>query len=306
MPYPVGVPPSIRSTPSAGDTNGEEEVFVEEVADCLGLPVGMLIRRIEAGTVPGRRLDGPDGIRYRVVVPRSVLGYSASRPPAGGRPADGQDRGPGPTASPPPGQPADDDGDTPEWSLHGRAVSPAAMASSAPVATVPLVRLEEVGFPNVELARAPHGGGVDARELVAALLARWERSHEQRIDAEARLRWEPPLAQERARNRTRAAELEAARTEIAALIAERDDARREAERCILDLRTQLEEAIASSTDRAERIADRERAISARDRILDELRRDATARDREIANLRLRLEAEAARPEPAPRRGLFGR
>ena len=39
---------------------------VEEVARRLDLPLGILLRRVEAGDVPSRREEGPDGVRYMV------------------------------------------------------------------------------------------------------------------------------------------------------------------------------------------------------------------------------------------------
>ena len=39
---------------------------VEEVAQRLDLPLGILLRRVEAGDVPSRREEGPDGVRYLV------------------------------------------------------------------------------------------------------------------------------------------------------------------------------------------------------------------------------------------------
>src|SRR5450432_2943565 len=39
---------------------------VEEVARRLDLPLGILLRRVEAGDVPSRREEGPDGVRYLV------------------------------------------------------------------------------------------------------------------------------------------------------------------------------------------------------------------------------------------------
>src|SRR4030081_1953778 len=39
---------------------------VEEVARRLDLPLGILLRRVEAGDVPSRREDGPEGVHFLV------------------------------------------------------------------------------------------------------------------------------------------------------------------------------------------------------------------------------------------------
>ena len=39
---------------------------VEEVAQRLDLPLGILLRRVEAGDVPSRREEGPGGVHYLV------------------------------------------------------------------------------------------------------------------------------------------------------------------------------------------------------------------------------------------------
>src|ERR1700733_1248923 len=41
---------------------------VEEVAQRLDLPLGILLRRVEAGDVPSRREEGTDGVGYLVRV----------------------------------------------------------------------------------------------------------------------------------------------------------------------------------------------------------------------------------------------
>jgi hypothetical protein len=48
------------------ETEAEQELWVEDVASRLGLPVGMLIRRIEAGTLPAVAVASPEGVRYRL------------------------------------------------------------------------------------------------------------------------------------------------------------------------------------------------------------------------------------------------
>ena len=52
-------------TPRQQD-DAEVELTVEDVAARLGLPVGMVQRRIEAGLVPARRVESEHGVRYRL------------------------------------------------------------------------------------------------------------------------------------------------------------------------------------------------------------------------------------------------
>ncbi len=48
------------------DPGAEPYLPVEEVARRLDLPLGILLRRVEAGDVPSRREDGPDGVHFLV------------------------------------------------------------------------------------------------------------------------------------------------------------------------------------------------------------------------------------------------
>jgi hypothetical protein len=54
--------------PAATTTKPGTEPYlpVEEVARRLDLPLGILLRRVEAGDVPSRREDGPDGVHFLV------------------------------------------------------------------------------------------------------------------------------------------------------------------------------------------------------------------------------------------------
>jgi hypothetical protein len=67
------------SAPSA-ETEEEQELWVEDVASRLGLPVGMLIRRIEAGVLPARAVALPDGVRYRLKPAPSPSDAAAASP----------------------------------------------------------------------------------------------------------------------------------------------------------------------------------------------------------------------------------
>ena len=60
------MPTSNSTTVPTEQTDDDMELPVEEVAERLGLPVGMLVRRIEAGDIPARRIDDDEGAHYRV------------------------------------------------------------------------------------------------------------------------------------------------------------------------------------------------------------------------------------------------
>src|SRR5437016_6342214 len=53
---------------------------VEEVARRLDLPLAILLRRVEAGDVPARRIEGPEGVRYSLRL--SDLGIEPDRGPS--------------------------------------------------------------------------------------------------------------------------------------------------------------------------------------------------------------------------------
>src|SRR5260370_29488978 len=65
IPYACAVSSGLRPFMN-GDVSGRDEVPVEEVAGRLGLPVSMLIRRIDAGVLPGRRIQLDDRVAYLV------------------------------------------------------------------------------------------------------------------------------------------------------------------------------------------------------------------------------------------------
>jgi hypothetical protein len=195
---------------------------VEEVAQRLDLPLGILLRRVEAGDVPSRREEGPGGVRYLV-----RLGDLGIESPA----TDG-------LAAPPPPPP-------PEAANHQAPVDPApsvdvvgtAQPSSWPDKVVP-PPAEELAAE----AQTPHGRGgsvieigsneprrdvasmtsLDPRELVAGLLDRWERTLEQRIYSEQRQRFEAELNSRQNLVKQLQLELQTARAEHAAVQAEKD------------------------------------------------------------------------------------
>ena len=80
---------------------------------------------------------------------------------------------------------------------------------------------------------------IDPRELVAGLLDRWERTLEQRIYAEQRMRFEAELNNRQNLVKQLQLELQTSRAEQAAALAERDRRLAETERRTADLQGQL-------------------------------------------------------------------
>jgi len=52
------------------------------VAERLGLPLAILLRRVEAGDIPGRRVETPDGVRWSIRL--SDLGIDPEEPEGNG------------------------------------------------------------------------------------------------------------------------------------------------------------------------------------------------------------------------------
>ena len=197
---------------------------VEEVAQRLDLPLGILLRRVEAGDVPSRREEGPDGVRFLVRL--GDLGIESPLTDAHATPA------------PPP--PAAANGINHEAALDQTPtvdVVGTAQASSWPDKVVP-PPAEELAAE----AQTAHGRGgsmievgsneprrdvasmtsLDPRELVAGLLDRWERTLEQRIYSEQRQRFEAELNARQNLVKQLQLELQTARAEHAAAQAEKD------------------------------------------------------------------------------------
>ena len=194
---------------------------VEEVAQRLDLPLGILLRRVEAGDVPSRREEGPDGVRYLVRL--GDLGIES--PVSDGVAA----------AEPPPPPPAAVE--APADQSASVDVVGTAQTSSWPDKVVP-PPAEELAAE----AQTSHGRGgsmievgsneprrdvasmtsLDPRELVAGLLDRWERTLEQRIYSEQRQRFESELNARQNLVKQLQLELQTARAEHAAAQAEKD------------------------------------------------------------------------------------
>jgi hypothetical protein len=209
--------------PAATTTEQGDEPYlpVEEVAQRLDLPLGILLRRVEAGDVPSRREEGPDGVRYLV-----RLGDLGIESPMSDMPA----------APAPPAPPATLNHETPADPIPTVDVVGTAQPSSWPDKVVPPPAEElaaeatshgragsmiEIGSnePRRDVASMT---SLDPRELVAGLLDRWERTLEQRIYSEQRQRFEAELNSRQNLVKQLQLELQTARAEHAAAQAEKD------------------------------------------------------------------------------------
>lgn len=205
------------------------ELTVEEVAQRLGLPVDMLIRRIEAGDVPARRVDEEGRVRYLLHLDDLGAASEAMGGPAaevrgvlvGASPTEGASRmdelggaedGPvatdhidgWPTA-------ADLSADVEDLSTgveHGVAGGEAEALSLVDAGVDPYTELGAIAL--------------NGRDLVAGLLDRWERSLERRIHAEMRQRFDADLHERQSQVRRLELELRTARAEHAAIQSEKD------------------------------------------------------------------------------------
>jgi len=218
----------------------EPYVAVDEVAERLGLPLGVLVRRVQAGDVPARRIDGPDGPRYELRL--GDLGIEPSPP----TPDDRQGR------------------DDVELTGSGVPAAFARMPATAPeemtpvrpleieidevTAAVPPPRASEpteltlVDYPSSGPLAEIAGMQIDPRELVAGLLDRWERTLEQRIYAEQRQRFESELSARQNTVRELQLELKMTRADHAAQQAEKERVIAERERRLQDKERELETA----------------------------------------------------------------
>ena len=303
----------------------EEYLLVEEVADRLGLPLSVLMRRVEAGDIPARRIENENGVHYSLRL--SDLGIE-------GIPSDAGDASPyGPEPAPSgehehemptvdltgrriPGEAGDDREPAqpvPSWlhddhddrftDLRDDIDAAAAEGTSAeiaePVAVEDAPVFDEDGVdadvddapealraeiedelahastvthdptafdeaaaaePPVPAAiiaeqRSPHGDlssmSLDARELVAGLLDRWERTLEQRIYTEQRQRFQGELTARQNMVKQLQMELHTVRAEHAAAQAEKDRQLAEKERELADRERDLADArrLAEETER---------------------------------------------------------
>ncbi|HEV7678637.1 MAG TPA: hypothetical protein VGQ42_08720 [Candidatus Dormibacteraeota bacterium] len=245
--------PLIHSTSIRTQHSDDElELPVEQVAERLGLPAAMLIRRIEAGDIPARRVDELDGTSsYRVriadlgIAPpgeesREIRGTAVEPTERNGA----YETQPDDAAveaivdSPVAGEHDSDDVDALDAEPAAEATAIAtsdesdddeAAVSAEDLAEIvpppPLHHAVEVSplTPDAEGPRAELAVmALDPRELVAGLLDRWERTLEQRIYAEQRMRFEAELTNRQAKVKQLQLELDAVRAEHAAALAEKE------------------------------------------------------------------------------------
>jgi len=206
-------------------TGAEPYLPVEEVAQRLDLPLGILIRRVEAGDVPSRREEGPDGVHYLVrlgdlgIESPASNGVAATSPQPPPPPAVSASNG----ASADHSQSVDVVGTAQPSSWPDKVVPPPAEELAAEAQTA-----HGRGGPMIEVASSEPRRDVasmtslDPRELVAGLLDRWERTLEQRIYSEQRQRFEAELNARQNLVKQLQLELQTARAEHAAAQAEKD------------------------------------------------------------------------------------
>ncbi|MGA7989229.1 MAG: hypothetical protein WCB51_12615 [Candidatus Dormiibacterota bacterium] len=242
------------------DPGAEPYLPVEEVARRLDLPLGILLRRVEAGDVPSRREDGPDGVHFLVRLGDLGIETATVEPsdplpsPASNHDAHGLDQSPsvdvvGIAQQAP----------APPVLAQPIPVPEAPAPPPPPVAQLPTSWPDKVVPPPAEElaaeAQSAHGRGgalldigsseprrdvasmtsLDPRELVAGLLDRWERTLEQRIYSEQRQRFEAELNARQNLVKQLQLELQTARAEHAAAQAEKDRRLADRERRISDL-----------------------------------------------------------------------
>jgi hypothetical protein len=218
-------------------TDDELELPVEEVAARLGLPAAMLIRRIEAGDIPARRIDDEQGVHYNVRIAdlgsssRAVLPHLNDT--RNGTTHSEVDKIADVDATHDAPQAADTAGDLDLPPPPARAT----------VELTPLDRDSE--GPRAELAMM----ALDPRELVAGLLDRWERTLEQRIYSEQRQRFEAELTNRQAKVKQLQLELDAVRAEHAAALAEKERVLAEKLRDLADRDRELDAARAAQPRR---------------------------------------------------------
>jgi hypothetical protein len=226
----------------------EPYLAVEEVAKRLGLPLGILLRRVEAGDVPARRDEGSDGVNWSVRL--SDLGVEPDTPSSNGAEPE-----------------AEPEAEAASIEMVGSAVHEADEAAADPAADAeteparPISRRDRsrrmaepddaplplptrslpipVDLAGGELRQEVQGMMLDGRELVAGLLDRWERTLEQRIFAEQRQRFELELNARQNLVKQLQLELQTARAEHAAVQAERDRRLAEKDRQLADIERQL-------------------------------------------------------------------
>lgn len=282
----------------------EPYLLVEEVAEQLGLPLAVLLRRVEAGDIPSQRVERDDGVHFALrlgdlgipgadsrlatvfdrgqavrlegtvvrsaplegepgaeptsvdVTGRRVAAEPEPRPlpvspfsgtpPAHAQGTRAEEEAPQPQAreeaQPAQEAQAAEARESPEAprgeARTGSPPSSAADTSSATEEAEPQVGLLSAAEPRGDLAAM----SLDARELVAGLLDRWERTLEQRIYTEQRQRFQGELASRQNMVKQLQMELQTARAEHAAAQAEKDRQLAERDRDLAERERLLAEA----------------------------------------------------------------
>lgn len=264
----------------------ERYIPVEEVAARLGLPLPVLISRVEAGDVPSRRVEDESGVHYALRL--SDLGIELDESPttsagtgavfdeseangvesaiasafnAGAAPPQDVEDASLPSVAVT-GRRVDsagvdaaavaaaDTGARAEAPVSGATIRPEADEPEGPEATEAEMAVPPPHFRRSELtlleAVTPRGElssmSLDARELVAGLLDRWEHTLERRIYTEQRQRFQGELWTRQNMVKQLQMELQAVRAENAAAQAEKDRVLAEKERELADRERALDEA----------------------------------------------------------------
>lgn len=225
-------------TPPSGTADADPLVPVEEVARRLGVSLGVLLQRVEAGDVAAHRETGPDGVRYSIRL--SDLGVESDLEPSPLRDHEASDT----TGSPGPADDGPPLASELEFEPVDRAVPPPSPSSAAPTLTL------FDGYGDAGPRREVAAMSLDAREIVGGLLDRWERTLEQRIYAEQRQRFEGELLARQNLAKQLQMELQAVRIEHAAVQAEQER---------------------HLAEKGRALADRERELAENQRQIDELR-----------------------------------
>lgn len=226
----------------------EPYIPVEEIAQRLDLPLTILLRRIEAGDVPARRLLG--GGRSGWGIRLSDLGIEADATMQRGVLAADEQELLDAVASQHDDLPAAavDTVETVENTAEEDESDDAQPESAEPVAVLPgrITRYERgTRGPRAEVA----GMYIDSREVVTGLLDRWERTLEQRIFIEQRQRFEGELNARQNLVKQLQLELQAVHAEHAAYVADSERRHAELEHKVTDLQRELAAAYDASERR---------------------------------------------------------
>ena len=273
---------------------------VEKVAQHLGLPPAILIRRIEAGDLPARESNGPNGPRYELrlsdlgIYPRHVPGLVP--PPQPVRPADAFAANTG--ARPAPRsqtdmragrqpQPAPVSTPTPRPTAASAPMGAAQRAPAGPHVAAPSVHGPVAQIVDAVVATDRSATSPQGRALVLRLLESWQHSLCELVRREERERIAAENAKRDELIGQLRAELEAVRAEHSKTL---ESFRSEHERIIDAWRAEhLQQVDALRADHEKALetlrAEHAAALAAKDRTLTERERALADRQREVTLLR---------------------